>query len=230
MSPDSEHCDSTESSASDSPSIQFNRLDDLAVLDVLVFLPVSTPSWMSGSAMDPSEDNLLTDEQYEQLSAYVDGELSPPEVQAVEAWLAVDPVARQIYSQLRSIQAGFDRLPAPTTRTDDVEQIVDAVMHRMDAPWWSRVPQQPMVTPLFKARSAVVQKVAAALVLLLGSGLSTWQWTRPDLIISIEEPPVRVAGLTPATAAAGQYLLQPADTQDPYDILFSNEEPTDPSL
>jgi anti-sigma factor RsiW len=63
---------------------------------------------------DPQQELPVVDERFEQLSAYLDGELSSQEARQVEDWLASDPQARQLYSQLAALQAGLANLKAPT--------------------------------------------------------------------------------------------------------------------
>ena len=59
-----------------------------------------------------SSDPTLRDEQT--LSAYIDGELTAQEAQAVEAWLAEDSAARQLVDDLRTVSAALQQLPRQT--------------------------------------------------------------------------------------------------------------------
>jgi anti-sigma factor RsiW len=47
---------------------------------------------------------------FEQISAYLDGALSPTEKEALEEHLRQDPKARDLYRQLAAISQGFDHL------------------------------------------------------------------------------------------------------------------------
>jgi anti-sigma factor RsiW len=47
---------------------------------------------------------------FEQISAYLDGALSPAEKDAVEEHLSQDPEAREVYRQMAKISQGFDHL------------------------------------------------------------------------------------------------------------------------
>lgn len=47
---------------------------------------------------------------FEQISAYLDGALSPTEKDALEQHLRQDPEARELYRQLAQISQGFDHL------------------------------------------------------------------------------------------------------------------------
>ena len=47
---------------------------------------------------------------FEQISAYLDGALSPAEKDAVEEHLRQDPEARELYRQMAKISQGFDYL------------------------------------------------------------------------------------------------------------------------
>lgn len=47
---------------------------------------------------------------FEQISAYLDGALSPVEKEALEEQLRQDPEARELYRQMAKISQGFDHL------------------------------------------------------------------------------------------------------------------------
>jgi anti-sigma factor RsiW len=47
---------------------------------------------------------------FEQISAYLDGALSPAEKDTVEEHLSQDPEAREVYRQMAKISQGFDHL------------------------------------------------------------------------------------------------------------------------
>lgn len=155
----------------------------------------------------------LVDREFEQLSAYLDGELSPQEARAVEDWIAAEPRAKKLYSNLSSIQASFDPIHRPTADSTEIDRMAEQVFTLADSPQPGSVrhlPHMPMIC----------QKVAAILVLALGSGLSTWQWRSPQPLISMEDPPVTISGLPPSARMAERYLLDPPASQDPYSILF----------
>ncbi len=164
---------------------------------------------------DPQlESEAGLDSRFEQLSAYLDGELSVTEARRVEDWLAHDPEAQALYSQLRTMQAGFDHVPLPPVTSDELELLVDTVLDQVSQPRWLRWCQhsQPLI-----------HKVAAGLIVMLGSGLATWHWSHPQPIVSIEDPPVQVADLSPSVRVAGHYLLELTESEDPFMILFSDE-------
>lgn len=160
----------------------------------------------------PPESLPPIDLQFEQLSAYLDGELPASEVKAVEEWLAADPQARRQYSHLRSLQASIDQI-APAGSSLDIDRLAIQVFAQVD---------QPQVIPLFPRQMA--EKVAAAAVLLLGSSLSVWHAQPPQPLISLEDPPVTISSLPASARIAEQYLLTPPASQDPYAILFVEAE------
>lgn len=166
------------------------------------------------------------DPRFEQLSAYLDGELSGPEARIVETWLTQDPALRQLYVQLSGIQAGFDRLPLPAT--GDASQLVAQVFEQV-----RQSDPQPVAQPCWRRRKGCsgwppipmgqirIPTMAAALALLSGS---VWAlWPQPQPIISLEDPPVEIAQIPESTLLAEHYLLQPEAHQDAYAILFAPE-------
>lgn len=166
--------------------------------------------------LDPAQELAVVDKRFEQLSAYLDGELSTQEARQVEDWLATDAQGRQLYSQLAALQAGLANLEVPTTDSTQTELLISRVFDELDqAPvahlgWGSRQrrPHNPW------------GQVAAALLVLAGAGWAGWRWYHPQPLVSLEEPPVRVA-IVPASARVAQrYLFDPGQKQDAYSILF----------
>ncbi|MFS8860511.1 anti-sigma factor family protein [Synechococcus sp. B60.1] len=162
---------------------------------------------------DSQQEMPLVEERFEQLSAYLDGELSPQEARQVEDWLARDPQARQLYSQLAALQAGLANLKAPTLDPVQTELLISRVFEELDRRpalelgWWRR-------------RGTPWGRVAAAVVALAGAGWAGWRWLQPQPLVSLENPPVRVA-IVPASARVAQrYLFEPGQKQDAYSILF----------
>lgn len=157
------------------------------------------------------------DPQFEQLSAYIDGELSAPEARAVEDWLASDPQARYLYRQLSSMQAALGQIRPPARSPAEMEQMTQRVFTLADRA--VGIPSFPRLFP-----HQLYQKVAAVVVVVLGSGLSTWQWQPPQPLISLEDPPVTISSLPPSARIAERYLLHPPASQDPYSILFTETD------
>ena len=54
-----------------------------------------------------------TSDSFELLSAYIDGELSPPERKQVQTWLDADPQFKQLYLQLLSLQGQIQNFVVP---------------------------------------------------------------------------------------------------------------------
>ncbi|MGF1577695.1 MAG: anti-sigma factor family protein [Cyanophyceae cyanobacterium] len=155
------------------------------------------------------------DSRFEQLSAYLDGELSAVEARQVEGWLTEDPDLRQMYVQLSSLQAGFERLQvAPASNVDNLvaqvwaqvslpDSAISHASHRHQRRWGRQI-----------------SSVAAGLALLVGSSVVIWQGMRPQPLVSLEDPPVTIARIPPSTLQAERYLFQPETSQDAYLILF----------
>lgn len=162
---------------------------------------------------DPQQELPVVDERFEQLSAYLDGELSSQEARQVEDWLASDPQARQLYSQLAALQAGLANLKAPTLNSTQTELLISRVFAELD--------RRPMLDLGWRRRKGTPWgRVAAAVVALAGAGWAGWRWSHPQPLVSLEDPPVRVA-IVPASARVAQrYLFEPGQKQDAYSILF----------
>jgi anti-sigma factor RsiW len=56
----------------------------------------------------------LPRDQFELLSAYLDGELTATERRQVEGWLADDPKTQVLYQRLLALRQGFQQLSVPT--------------------------------------------------------------------------------------------------------------------
>ncbi|MFS8856516.1 hypothetical protein NW851_01040 [Synechococcus sp. H55.7] len=162
---------------------------------------------------DSQQEMPLVEERFEQLSAYLDGELSSQEARQVEDWLASDPQARQLYSQLAALQAGLANLKAPTLDPIQTELLISHVFEELD--------QRPALDLGWRWRRGTPWgRVAAAVVALAGAGWAGWRWSHPQPLVSLENPPVRVA-IVPASARVAQrYLFELGQKQDAYSILF----------
>jgi anti-sigma factor RsiW len=162
---------------------------------------------------DPMAADERFDVYFERLSAFLDGELSPDEARDVQDWLIHDPEAQALYRQLSSIQAGFDRLDSFPNEAD-LDHMISTVIRRTPPAWRYQLVDSNVLPHTHKA--------AAALVVFLGLSLATFQqWFTPQLLVSVESPPVQISRLPPSTRAAEHYLLGPSESQDPYAILFA---------
>lgn len=79
---------------------------------------------------------MLQRDQFELLSAYLDGEVTAAERREVEALLSQDEQTKQLYSRLLKLRSGFQGLPL--TAAQPVNSTVDQVMERLDRPRISR--------------------------------------------------------------------------------------------
>jgi anti-sigma factor RsiW len=70
-------------------------------------------------------------EQFELLSAYLDGEVSADERKQVEAWLDSDPNFQQAYRRLLTLQNGLKAMPIAASSIQP-EQLARNVMKRVD--------------------------------------------------------------------------------------------------
>jgi anti-sigma factor RsiW len=75
--------------------------------------------------------DILIDERFELLSAYLDGEVTPSERQQVEVWLAIDADFQQQYRSLQKMHQGFRAISVPSS-TQSIDALTDAVFAKLD--------------------------------------------------------------------------------------------------
>ena len=96
--------------------------------------------WNSVTPNSAPLDDLCAD-QFELLSAYLDGEVTDTERQQVEGWLEHDASLRDLHSKLLTLHQGLTSLPAPP-QTQPVDALLNQVFSRIDA-----IEQPEAVTP-----------------------------------------------------------------------------------
>jgi hypothetical protein len=177
----------------------------------LIFIPPHLLAGKHAIAMNniPSVNAEQSEfEQFELLSAYLDGEVSAAERKQVEAWLDHDPKLRQIYQRLLKLQNGVKAMPmaAPSIQP---EQLAQNVLKRVDRSrrlwvwggigtaaaivmgslsslltgqsWDMKTAQQPLQgQPTFNPPSVAIQNDANAAL------------PNATLMIALERPPVEI--------------------------------------
>jgi anti-sigma factor RsiW len=83
------------------------------------------------SAMEPLHTDTNTEDRFELLSAYMDGEVTAEERRQVELWLEQDPQFKQMHQRLLMLQNGFQSMSAPVA-TQSVEQTIEQVFEKVD--------------------------------------------------------------------------------------------------
>lgn len=73
---------------------------------------------------------MLQRDQFELLSAYLDGEVTAAERRQVEQLLRSDEKTQKLYARLLRLREGFQGMPLVAAQP--VEETVDKVMHRLD--------------------------------------------------------------------------------------------------
>jgi Putative zinc-finger len=177
----------------------------------LIFIPPHLLAGKHAIAMNniPSVNAEQSEfEQFELLSAYLDGEVSATERKQVEAWLDHDPQLRQTYQRLLKLQNGVKAMPmaAPSIQP---EQLAQNVLKRVDRSrrlwvwsgigtaaaivmgslsslltgqsWDMKTAQQPLQgQPTFNPPSVAIQNDANAAL------------PNATLMIALERPPVEI--------------------------------------
>ncbi|HAG85621.1 MAG TPA: Fis family transcriptional regulator [Cyanobacteria bacterium UBA12227] len=75
-------------------------------------------------------DSLQRD-QFELLSAYIDGEVTAAERYQVQDWLANDPEMQHLYARLLKLRRGLQKLPVPATEITP-QETTDRVFARIN--------------------------------------------------------------------------------------------------
>ncbi len=112
----------------------FSRIDEIEQPEAVTPLVVDRPI-----AAIPAD-------QFELLSAYLDGEVTETERQQVESWLSSDASLRDLHSKLLTLHQEWTALPAPS-EAQPVDALLNAVFSRIDA-----IEQPEAVTPLVTDR------------------------------------------------------------------------------
>jgi anti-sigma factor RsiW len=83
------------------------------------------------SAMEPLHTDTNTEDRFELLSAYMDGEVTAEERRQIELWLEQDPQFKNMHQRLLMLQNGFQSMAAPVA-TQPVEQTIEQVFEKVD--------------------------------------------------------------------------------------------------
>ncbi|MEL7476424.1 MAG: hypothetical protein AAGJ55_09370 [Cyanobacteria bacterium J06555_12] len=171
-------------------------------------------------------DRHLTDRDWESLSAYIDGEITQTERQQVEQQLQNSSDYRRAYSRILRLQDGLSGLPIPPASVrpaDPADDIATAVLQELE-----RSPITGTVSPMWVKRCATAAAGIAILVSASGIALRLGQPSPPQLLMSLEKPPIDIPSvlptpeLTTSTHKAESYLLSPGTTDDAYSILLTD--------
>jgi hypothetical protein len=92
--------------------------------------PVMNPNATPHSPQGP-DDRRSSNERFELLSAYMDGEVTAEERRLVESWLATEPQVQQMHQRLLSLKSGFSQLPTPET-SRPIQQTIDQVFEKVE--------------------------------------------------------------------------------------------------
>ncbi|MCT7968025.1 hypothetical protein NG799_17070 [Laspinema sp. D1] len=87
--------------------------------------------WNSVTPDSAHLDDDLSADQFELLSAYLDGEVTDTERQQVEGWLENDGSLRDLHSRLLTLHHGWTSLPAPP-ESQPVDALLKGVFSRLD--------------------------------------------------------------------------------------------------
>jgi anti-sigma factor RsiW len=77
------------------------------------------------------DDRRSSNERFELLSAYMDGEVTAEERRLVESWLADEPQVQQMHQRLLALKHGFSDLPA-VQPARPIDQTINQVFEKVD--------------------------------------------------------------------------------------------------
>ncbi|MEM6445289.1 MAG: hypothetical protein AAF704_01810 [Cyanobacteria bacterium P01_D01_bin.123] len=160
--------------------------------------------------------------RFEQLSAYLDDELTDAERAQVQQWMDLDPRARAQYRQFVQLRSGFSRLSVPDVARNNGDATAERVLERLQKPWW-RPPSPTRWGKVYRRYAPIAAGAIAAF-----TGWVAWEaFHPPQPLVSLDTPPVVIPTLvanSPAMRQAGTYLLGPTSDRDAYTILFDDAE------
>ncbi|VXD11447.1 Predicted transmembrane transcriptional regulator (Anti-sigma factor) [Planktothrix serta PCC 8927] len=124
---------------------------------------------LSGEHSDPLTPTLdhLDPQQFQILSAYLDGEATVSERRQVQAWLDTDPQIKEIYLQLLQLRSRLQSAPVPASHPS-VQQLATRVFQRLN--------QRTRVMATWGGTA-----IAALLVMTISGGISG-NWGRVSML------------------------------------------------
>jgi anti-sigma factor RsiW len=78
-----------------------------------------------------ADQRRCSNERFELLSAYMDGEVTAEERRLVESWLANEPQVRQMHQRLLALKDGFSAMPTAES-SQPIEQTIDQVFEKVE--------------------------------------------------------------------------------------------------
>ncbi|MBE9031304.1 Fis family transcriptional regulator [filamentous cyanobacterium LEGE 11480] len=88
--------------------------------------PTNQPNFSPGP-----DERRSSNERFELLSAYMDGEVTADERRLVESWLADEPKVQQMHQRLLALKHGFGAMPTPEP-VQPVEMTIDKVFEKVE--------------------------------------------------------------------------------------------------
>ncbi len=88
--------------------------------------PIPPPETSQGP-----DDRRSSNERFELLSAYMDGEVTAEERRLVESWLANEPNVQQMHQRLLALKDGFSALPT-AARSRPIDTTIDQVFEKVE--------------------------------------------------------------------------------------------------
>lgn len=152
--------------------------------------------------------------RFELLSAYLDQELTPQEIEQVEKWLSNDPEAQKIYKNLLQLRYHLREMPVPPSHRSS-EALACSVV--------GNVHQQTVKQVLFWSGGTI-----AALFVTIISGVFSWTGSpisrlaesnesnlpSDSLMIAIDEPVVEIPIVPVSTTSEKSEKTIPSSRQN----------------
>ena len=140
----------------------------------------------------------LSQSDFDDLSAYLDGELPPDEASRVQQCIQTQAPWRQAYEELQSLAKAMDAYAVPAPAADLAQRIIAAARSQRSMPWF--------------ARAAWLAPAAAAAAIVIAA-----------IVLRPTTQPVlpQTAQATPVTHVDDAFIVQTMDFFKDYDVVVN---------
>lgn len=154
---------------------------------------LSSPQIAEHNAMSQQRElDVIKRDQFELLSAYLDGEVSPEERRLVMTWLDNDPTAQCLYTRLLHLRQGFNEMRQSAWEANSAESAATAVLQKLSSRF--RYTCMAGLTAVAVAFIGVFSGAITQPISHLGS-TQTVSPSTEKLEITLDQPPIAIPEL-----------------------------------
>lgn len=162
--------------------------------------------------------------QYELLSAYLDGELTPPQARALEEAMADEPALRAEFERLKRVRDAVRTLPHQAAPAALAERVLGQIERGC-------VLESPAAPTGGKSPWTYYLSAAAAAVVLLGLGLGAYLLLhQPSYLDKQESYGVKKNADAPPSEPQPELALRPQERQEPRPMAKEEKDSASPGL